>query len=187
MSSQSFDDKPIVNLGNVASFIAIFVGCAMTLFSVMQLIGLVSGDRGSNATATATGTISRVRIKSRNNVITCQVNYSFMVGNKEYTNPDTTGEDNTAYNDANCSKAQGQTISVEYDTENPTNNHPAPELSTGGFVASVAMLPVSLLLIGIGVYSHKLIKRAHRNREQDISQLAEANIISQTSSNLRYK
>ena len=49
------------------------------------------------------------------------------------------------------------------------------------------MLPIGLVLIAIGIYSMKVVKKAEHKQQLDISSLTEAKLLSDTRNDVRYK
>ena len=109
----------------------------------------------------------------------CVADYNFKVNGQSYSNPDLSDSGSSiGYNSDNCRTASRANQSPSSITpSDPTDNHLAKTESTTNVVSDVAMLPIGLVLIGIGIYSMKMVKKAERNQRLDISSLTEAKLL----------
>ena len=187
-SAHDASEKPIVNFGVIASVAVILVGLGMAVMSAMKLVNLGNSQSGSG-TETVEGTITKVRTRTADETIICQLVYYFDVNGQRYTSTDDSQKNPFAAD--NCNMAQGQIVTVHYNPQSPSDNSASASSSliSGGtnIVADIAMVPISLILIGIGIYALNVVKRSSRNEQLDISDLTEANLLSQTRNDVRYK
>lgn len=185
-SATQSKEKPVVSVGAVASVALILIGIFMLVMSVLKM--LIGTDAAESQFTKVTGTVSKIRSKTIDNDMVCIADYTFKVGGQSYTNPDLADSTSTiGYTSDNCNRFQGESVTIEYNPSNPNDNRLAKTESTTNIVSDVAMLPIGLILIGIGIYSMKVVKKAERNQQLDISSLTEAKLLADTRNDVRYK
>ena len=181
-SATESKEKPVVSVGIIASVALILIGIFMLVMSALKM--LIGTDSSGSQFTRTNGTVSKIRSRTIDNDMVCIADYNFTVGGQSYSNPDFSS---IGYNSENCNRFQGESVTVEYNPSNPADNRLAKSESTTNVVADVAMLPIGLVLIAIGIYSMKVVKKAERKQQLDISSLTEAKLLSDTRNDVRYK
>ena len=164
-SATESKEKPVVSVGIIASVALILIGIFMLVMSALKM--LIGTDSSGSEFTRTNGTVSKIRSRTIDNDMVCIADYNFTVGGQSYSNPDLENSGSSiGYNSENCNRFQGESVTVEYNPSNPADNRLAKSESTTNVVADVAMLPIGLVLIAIGIYSMKVVKKAERNRSQ---------------------
>lgn len=185
-SATESKEKPVVSVGIVASVALILIGIFMLVMSALKM--LIGTDSSGSQFTRTNGTVSKIRSRTIDNDMVCIADYNFTVGGQSYSNPDLENSGSSiGYNSENCNRFQGESVTVEYNPSNPADNRLAKSESATNVVADVAMLPIGLVLIAIGIYSMKVVKKAERKQQLDISSLTEAKLLSDTRNDVRYK
>lgn len=184
-SATNSKEKPVISIGVVASVALILIGIFMLIMSALKMFTTTSSESQFDKVS---GTVSKIRSKTIDGDMVCVADYSFKVNGQSYSNPDLSDSGSSiGYNSDNCNRFQGESVTIEYNPSDPTDNHLAKTESTTNVVSDVAMLPIGLVLIGIGIYSMKMVKKAERNQQLDISSLTEAKLLNDTRNDVRYK
>lgn len=128
-------------------------------------------------TEKTTATVSKVKSKTMGNKAICGLEYSFTIKRQKYTQPKEETEDD--YNPGNCSKIPGEEINVKYDSSNPAKNVAIAGAAddTQMVAASMAIIPISVLIIIIGFYIMGITIKCSRKRHVDYSASVEKNIL----------
>lgn len=128
-------------------------------------------------TEKTTATVSKVKSKTMSNKAICSLEYNFTVKRQKYTQPkeETEGD----YSPGNCSKIPGQEINVKYDSSDPAKNAAIAGAAddTQMVAASMAIIPISVLIIIIGFYIMGITVKCSRKRHVDYSTSVEKSLL----------
>ena len=179
------DSKLGIYIAVFLSLCLIASGLGLAILSILKAVNFHSGN-SHNAQAQAT--VTKIIVKRmENGRIACKVDYKFQVSGITYSSPK--GDDTASYNSSNCIMAEGETISINYQPDDPSKNSFSNDgkPTTQRFTSAIATLPISLILIFVGGYSLHIVNQSRQNSRPDISQYREQNIIHQTKSDPRFK
>lgn len=146
--------------------------------------------------AQTTANITDIKRQISRGTLRCALMYEFRIDDKIYHSPRPVGNvtNNSqnsqssqnsdsanrgtmpVYNSDYCYKVKDQSVIVSYYPKNPNRNYPGKEIgasSISSIVGELALFPVSLLLIAIGIYINKIVARTRLNQSVDINRRLE--------------
>lgn len=159
---KSNSDNKLATVTRSIGIVCIILGLAALAWSLLQSADFHSG------TAQTSQTTGRVTDNSRRKLgkssYECKISYTFTVSDNTYTSPSGGSDDDwsTKY----CALTEGSSIPVSYSPADPTDNSYGEAITSdaNAMSAMIAALPISMMLICVGVVIIKNAKEMNKSK-----------------------
>lgn len=173
-------DNRLATATRSIGIVCIILGLAALAWSLLQSADFHSGAAQTSQT---TGKVTdNSRRKLGKSSYECKISYAFTVNGNTYTSP--SGSNNDDWNTKYCALTEGSSIPVSYSPADPTDNSYGEAITSdaNAMSAMIAALPISMMLICVGVVIIKNAKEMSQSKAPE--KAVEQNIVEATKSEL---
>lgn len=173
------DNRLATAIRNIG-IVCIILGLAVLAWSLLQSADFHSGTAQTSQT---TGKVTdNSRRKLGKSSYECKISYAFTVNGNTYTSP--SGNNNDDWSTKYCALTEGSSIPVSYSPADPTDNSYGEAITSdaNAMSAMIAALPISMMLICVGVVIIKNAKEMSQSKAPE--KAVEQNIVEATKSEL---
>ena len=177
---KSGSDNRLATATRNIGIVCIILGLAALAWSLLQSADFHSGAAQTSQT---TGKVTdNSRRKLGKSSYECKISYAFTVNGNTYTSP--SGSNNDDWNTKYCALTKGSSIPVSYSPADPTDNSYGEAITSdaNAMSAMIAALPISMMLICVGVVIIKNAKEMSQSKAPE--KAVEQNIVEATKSEL---